>query len=55
MKDPVFFFQECYFKVATCKGIQDSLGFWIPRRGLQIPRYWIPVFGSGTWILDCSR
>ena len=21
----------------TCKGIQDRLGFWIPRRGFQIP------------------
>ena len=22
---------------APCKGIQDSLGFWIPRRGFRIP------------------
>ena len=22
---------------SPCKGIQDSLGFWIPRHGLQIP------------------
>ena len=33
--------------IAPCKGIQDSPGFWIPRRGLRIP-----VFVSGTWILD---
>ena len=32
--------------IAPCKGIQDSPGFWIPRRGLRIP-----VFVSGTWIL----
>ena len=36
--------------IAPCKGIQDSLGFWIPRRGFPIPRNWIP----GTWILDCN-
>ena len=23
--------------IAPCKGIQDSPGFWIPRRGLRIP------------------
>ena len=23
--------------IALCKGIQNSLGFWIPRRGFQIP------------------
>ena len=22
---------------ASCEGIQDSLGFWVPRRGFQIP------------------
>ena len=33
-------------------GIQDSLGFWIPRRGFRNFRYWIPVFVSGTWIPD---
>ena len=44
--------------IALCKGIQNSLGFWIPRRGFQIPdsRSWIPVFVSGlTWILDFSQ
>ena len=37
---------------AHYKEIQDSLGFWIPRRGFRIPRYWIPVFFGRTWILD---
>ena len=32
---------------ASCKGIQDSLGFWIPRRGFRIP-------GTGFRIL-CQR
>ena len=31
-----------------CRGIQDSLVFWIPRRGYPDSRYWIPVFVSGT-------
>ena len=35
---------------ASCKGIQDSLGFWIPNSW-----YWIQVFFSGTWILDSNR
>ena len=41
--------------IAPYKGIQDSLGFWIPRRGFQIPGtgfqslsvelgFWIPIF-----------
>ena len=34
------------------KGIQDSLGFWIPRRGYPDSRYCIPIFFSGTWSLD---
>jgi len=48
-----------------CKGIQDSLGFWIPRRGYRIPvtgfqpltiesGFWIPIV---NWIpnsLSCS-
>ena len=37
-----------------CKGIQDSLGFWIPLRGFRISRWWISVFVGGTWILDCN-
>ena len=35
---------------SPCKGIQDSLGFWIPRRGFRISRWWISVFVGGTWI-----
>ena len=26
-----------HWKIAPCKGIQDSLGFWIPRHDFQIP------------------
>ena len=33
--------------IAPCKGIQDSVRFWIPRRRLRIP-----VVVSRTWILD---
>ena len=32
------------FRVTSCKGIQDGLGFWIPRRGFPDSRYWIPHF-----------
>ena len=43
---------------AQCYGIQDSLGFWIPRREFQIPGtgfqsfsvelgFWIPILGFG--------
>ena len=40
-------------QIATCKEIQDSLGFWIPHRGFRIP-------GTGfhtvieTWILNSN-
>ena len=36
--------------IATCKVIQDSLGFWIQRFGLRIPAtgFWIPC----QWNLD---
>ena len=30
-------FYKKNFKFAPWKGIQDSLGFWIPRRGVRIP------------------
>ena len=35
---------SCRSGFAPCKGIQDSLGFWIPRRGFWIPdsNYRIP-------------
>ena len=35
---------------SPCKGIQDSIGFWIPRCGFRISRWWISVFVGGTWI-----
>ena len=39
------------FGVTPCKGIQDGLGFWIPRRGFSDSRYWIlHFFKIGTWI-----
>ena len=36
---------------APCIGIQDTLGFWIPRCGFRIPVLRV----SGTWILDSNR
>ena len=41
---------ELKVPVAQCKGIQDTFGFWIPRRGFQIPgtRFWI----LSHWDLD---
>ena len=38
--------------LVPCKGIQDSLGFWIPRRGFRVPMTGFQIFCSGTWILD---
>ena len=39
--------------LAPCKGIQDSLGFWIPCYGFSVPRYWIPdSVGLGYQILS---
>ena len=35
--------------LSPCKGIQDSLGFWIPNRILGIG---FQIFFSGTWIPD---
>ena len=40
--------------ITPCRRTQDSLGFWVPRRGFRIFRYWLPVFVSGTWILECN-
>ena len=41
--------------IAPCKGIyKDSHGFWIPRRRIPDSRYLIPVFVSGTQILDSN-
>ena len=49
---------------ASCKGIQDSLGFWIPHRGFRIPgtgfqylsvelEIWIPILGRIPDSLSC--
>ena len=35
-------------QTAPCKGIQDSLAFWIPCDGFRIPRYWIPILCQGN-------
>ena len=57
-------------QIALCKGIQDSLRFWIPLRGFRIPGnrfrislsvelgFWIPIV-SGiadvlSWITDST-
>ena len=29
--------RHCSVRLTPCKGIQDSLGFWISRRGFRIP------------------
>ena len=42
------------FSLAPCKGIQDTLGFWIPRRGFRIPITGFQIFFSGTWIPDSN-
>ena len=40
---------------ASCiKGVQDSHGFWIPRRGFRIPVTGFQIFSSGTRIPDSS-
>ena len=42
-------------RFATCKETQEQS--WIPDSTPRISdsRYWIPVFVSGTWILDSNR
>ena len=37
---------------APCKGMQESLGYWIPRPWISDSRYWIPAFVSESWVLD---
>ena len=40
---------------ASCiKGIQDSHGFWIPRRGFRIPVTGFQIFSSGTRFPDSN-
>ena len=54
-----------HFGVAPCKGIQDSLRFWIPHRGFRIPGtefqylsvelgFWIPVVTGIPNSLSCN-
>ena len=45
---------KCILFVAPCKGIQGTLGFWIPRRGFRIPFTGFQIFFSGTWIPDSN-
>ena len=40
--------------IAPCKGIQGTLGFWIPRRGFRIPFTGFQIFLGGTWIPDSN-
>ena len=39
---------ELFAPFKDFKGIQDSVGFWIPRCGSPDSSYWIPFFVSGT-------
>ena len=39
---------------ASCKGIQDSHGFWIPRRVFRIPVTGFQIFSIGTRIPDSN-
>ena len=41
-------------QLAPCKEIQDSLGFWIPRRGFRILGTGFQIFFNGTWILNSN-
>ena len=45
---------SCLSVFAPGKGIQDTLGFWIPRRGFRIPITGFQIFFSGTWIPDSN-
>ena len=37
-------------RINPCKGMQDSLEFWIPRHEFGIPDTGFEVVVSGTWI-----
>ena len=39
--------ENALYRIASCNGIQDSLGFWIPHSGVRIP-------GTGFQVLDSS-
>ena len=47
--DPVNFFRVYYF--TACKGIKDSLGFWIPGTRFQSSSV---ELGPGFWILQAN-
>ena len=40
---------------ASCMGIQESLGFWIPRPWISDSRFCNPVLVSGSCVLDFNR
>ena len=53
-----------WLRVAPCKGIKDTLGFWIPRRGFRIPAtgfrslsvelgLWISIVSGSPDFLSC--
>ena len=53
-----------WLRVAPCKGIKDTLGFWIPRRGFRIPGtgfrslsvelgLWISIVSGSPDFLSC--
>ena len=53
-----------WLRVAPCKGIEDTLGFWIPRRGFRIPAtgfrslsvelgLWISIVSGSPDFLSC--
>ena len=64
-------FDFLFLCFSPCEGIQDSLGFWISRRGFWIPSildsslsywnffvnffYYLISFVIGTWMLDSNR
>ena len=54
--DPVNFIPVYYF--TACKGIRDSLRFWIPRRGFRIPGIRFQALSVelslGFWILQAN-
>ena len=43
------------YSVATCKRMQDNLGFWIPRCGFRKLGTRFSFLFSGTWILASNR
>ena len=48
--DGAMFLSRLFACLVPCKGIQDSLGFWIPSRGFRIPATGFRF--RCQWILD---